>query len=117
MQTDALFHMDPEPRPGRETGTHGRWAGKLSADARAIVRAMLPGPCWRCGKHLDPESADWTAGHIIDRMDGGDNGAGNLAPECKHCNYSAGGRRGAAITNLRHTERTDIPRMRRPQWF
>lgn len=116
VEQDGLFHMDPEPRPDRESPERQRWAGNLSKQARAIVGAMLPAPCWRCGTMLTKDSK-WTAGHLTDRVDGGGNEPGNLAPECSRCNYSAGGKRGAAITNSRKVEAIDINRVRRINWF
>ena len=77
---------------------------------------MLPAPCWRCGRLLTLEDK-WTAGHVTDRVDGGGNEPGNLAPECPRCNYSAGGKRGAATTNVRKLEATDITRYRRKKWW
>jgi hypothetical protein len=79
---------------------------------------MLPATCWRgCGTLLTVEADNWTAGHITDRVDGGSNEPSNLAPECKRCNYSAGGKRGAAITNGRKLEATDLQRYRRVKWW
>lgn len=108
--------MAHEPRPDREAPERPKWGGALSAAARAIVGAMLPAPCWRCGKLLTKDDK-WTAGHIEDRIDGGTNDPGNLAPECPGCNYSAGGKRGAATTNSRKLEATDLPRYRRVKWW
>lgn len=113
-----LFDMDHEPRPDREGPARTKWAGNLSTKARAIVGAMLPAPCWRgCGTMLTKEDDNWTAGHIEDRVDGGTNDPSNLAPECKRCNFSQGGKRGAAITNGRRIEAVDIQRVRRITWL
>lgn len=113
-----LFEMAHEARPDREGVARPKWAGNLSKQARATVRAMLPALCWRgCGTMLTVEDDNWTAGHIEDRVDGGDNSPSNLAPECRKCNFGAGGRRGAAITNARKIEATDITRVRRIQWW
>lgn len=71
------------------------WSGSLVKRARRHVAAMLPAPCWRCGRLLDIDSA-WTVGHLIDRADAPHLAAdpGNWAPECSRCNYSAGARSG-----------------------
>lgn len=73
--------------------------------ARAYWRARLVAagslPCWRCGKALTVHSR-WTVGHLRDRVSGGSvTDRSNQWPECARCNYSAGGKVGAAITNAR----------------
>lgn len=112
----GLFDMAPEPRTDREGPARKKWAGNVSAQARKIVAAMLPGPCWRCGRLLTKDDT-WTAGHITDRVDGGTDEPSNLAPECGKCNYSAGGKRGAAITNGRKVEAVNLTRFRRLAWW
>ena len=112
----AMFGGDLEQRPAA-SGRRKRWGGHDSRAARAIVAAMLPAPCWRCGRMLTLADK-WTAGHLEDRADGGGDHAGNLAPECGRCNYSAGGKRGAAITNGRHAEAAGhIERVGRIKWW
>jgi hypothetical protein len=102
MEQGGLFDMEPLERPAKpeRTGKH-KWGGRASHNARKIVRAMLPAGCYRCGGIItleDPESS-WHAGHIEDRGQGGEDKASNYAPEHAHCNTSAGGKLGAAITN------------------
>ena len=80
-----------------------RWGGSTARTARAYWRARLQAegglPCWRCGAMLTTASR-WTVGHIEDRAAGGSvTDPTNQWPECARCNYSAGGRLGAAITN------------------
>lgn len=112
-----LFHMAHEARADREGPARQKWAGNLSKKAREIVGAMLPAYCWRgCGTWLE-KAGTWTAGHIEARTDGGGNEPSNLAPECGKCNYSDGGKRGAAITNGRRIEAVDIQRVRRIKWW
>lgn len=84
--------------------------------ARAAVGATLPAPCWRCGKVLTKDDK-WTVGHLEDRTDDGTDDLSNLKPECPKCNYSAGGKRGAEITNSRKVEAVDIARVRRVKWW
>lgn len=110
----ALFHVDVPPEPERPA--RKRWGGRDSEKARAIVRRMLPGACWRCGRPLDVDDK-WHAGHVQDRMDGGQDSPDNLAPECEPCNLSAGGKRGAAITNGPATERRVQLQERTVKWW
>ena len=111
-----LFHMEHE-RPDRAHQPGAKWGGHLSRKARAIVKAMLPGACWRCGTPLTVEG-EWHAGHVEDRGTGGELlNPSNLAPECTPCNLSAGGKVGAAITNGRRIEAVDIARIRRTKWW
>lgn len=113
-----LFYMAPEPQEARQEPSRPKWAGNLSKQARDVVRAMLPAMCWRgCGTQLEPDGDNWTAGHITDRADGGGNEPSNLAPECKRCNYSHGGKRGAAVTNARKLEPVNLARVRRVSWW
>lgn len=96
-----------------------RWGGAQSTKARAKCRSMLPAPCWRCGRLLTREmpETEWQAGHTTDRADGGNDG--DVMPECTSCNLSAGGRRGAAMTNQRHQQAQAGPihRDKEPQWW
>lgn len=112
----ALFDMAHEPRPDREGPARKKWAGSVVTAARKIVGAMLPAPCWRCGTMLTKESK-WTVGHLEARADDGGDTASNYAPECGKCNFSEGGKRGAAITNSRKVEAIDIERVRRIKWW
>ena len=116
-----LFHMEAAERAPRAGSTKPKWGGSASVKARAIVRRMLPAPCWRCGGLItreDPESA-WHAGHVNDRGAGGEDSASNYMPEHAGCNTSAGGKVGAAITNAKraHTKAPTIARERTPQWW
>lgn len=113
-----LFYMPQERQEQGQDGLgRGKWAGNLSKQARDVVRAMLPAYCWRgCGTYLEPDGK-WTAGHITDRADGGGNEPSNLAPECEPCNYSHGGKRGAAVTNARKQEAVSLTRVRRVSWW
>lgn len=113
----ALFDMAHEARPDREQPQGKKWAGAVVTEARRIVAAMLPAPCWRgCGTILTKDSK-WTVGHIEARETGGGDVASNYLPECPSCNFSEGGKRGAAITNGRRVEAVDIARVRRTKWW
>lgn len=100
----GLFAIATPTRPsGRK-----RWGGRDSERARAHCRALLPHPCQRCGGIItpdDPEST-WHAGHIIDRMDGGEHDPTATLPEHARCNTRAGGQRGAAVTNAHRAQDT-----------
>lgn len=77
------------------------WSGRKVTAARAYWAPRLPLPCWRCGRQLT-RYGPWTVGHIVDRALGGSKtDPANQWPECPKCNFSAGGKRGAAITNAK----------------
>lgn len=82
-----------------------RWAGSVVRAARAHWLPRLPLPCRRCGRPVvnDPSKRNggWTVGHIEDRWTGGSDSITNTWPEHSGCNYSAGGKVGAAMTNSR----------------
>lgn len=81
--------------------TARQWSGRVVTSARAYWSGRLPLPCWRCGRMLTRASR-WTVGHLTDRASGGSvTDRANQWPECAHCNYSAGGRVGAARRNAR----------------
>lgn len=91
------------------------WSGSKVRRARTYWQQRLPLPCWRCGRVLTRYSK-WTVGHVIDRAAGGSTtDPANQWPECASCNFSAGGKVGAAITNARRpvaVERRDSERAR-----
>jgi hypothetical protein len=120
---DKLFDlpeaMEREHRiASAKTGT--KWGGIKSKKARDKCRSMLPWACRKCGGEIPagaPE-ASWQAGHREDRMDGGNEDG--IEPEHSHCNMSAGGKRGAAITNgqkLQQVNQVPIDRENEPQWW
>ena len=53
--------------------------------------------CWRRGCPIHP-GQPFDVGHLDPN---GGHALSNLAPECRRCNRSEGGRRGAALTNAR----------------
>lgn len=78
-----------------------KWSGRVVTRARAYWAVRLPLPCRRCGKPVTKDQR-WQVGHIVDRADrGAVADIANQWPEHGKCNESAGGRRGAAITNAR----------------
>ena len=117
---DKLFDL-PEAQEREVRIAGAKWGGQRSTRARKICRAMLPHACRKCGEVInrdDPESS-WDAGHREDRADGGtDDG---IEPEHAHCNRSAGGKRGAAVTNgmKQQAPGATVPqdREREPQWW
>ena len=111
--TEALFDMEPVQRS--PAAPKKRWGGHASTKARAHVRRMLPGPCNRCGG-LVTDEMDWHADHVMERGQGGTDSPDNYRPAHAHCNTSAGGKIGAAITNGVQV-RPEVTRERRPRWW
>ena len=95
--TEALFDLPGLPEAA-QAPTGRRWGGNDSRKARAIVRAMLPAPCTRCGEPVT-EDMEWHADHVQEAAFGGEDRASNYGPAHARCNTSAGGRIGAAMTN------------------
>ena len=85
-----------------------RWGGSASRGARAVCRPLVDAgaPCLRCGKPILP-GEPWHADHIIDRALGGLDTPDNLWPSHERCNTSAGGKRGAQITNAWRAEQRE----------
>ena len=82
--------------------TKNRWAGRPVTQARASWLRRLPVQCCRCGKPVvhDPgkKQGGWQVDHWpVPRELGGT----ATWPAHTFCNLSAGGKRGAAITNSR----------------
>lgn len=89
------------------------WSGRKVTTARAHWVARLPLPCYRCGK---PVTADmkWTVEHLLERAYGGsETSTSNQWVSHAHCNYSGGGKIGAAITNGRRS--TTVERLESEQ--
>lgn len=111
--------MEPLERPDAvEPGTRKKWGGGASRKARELCRAMLPAACPSCGGMITaatPEK-EWHAGHMEDRAQGGQDGAGNYYPEHARCNTSKGGKLGAAIRNGK-TVAVDWQRERTIKWY
>ena len=94
------------------------WSGRKVTTARAHWRGRLqagPLPCYRCGKPVTVHDR-WTVEHLLERAYGGsETDVSNQWVAHLHCNSSAGGRIGAAITNGRRSatvERMDSERSR-----
>lgn len=108
FEQGGLFDMAPleAPRTGRPAKK--KWGGRAVMKLRQALGNTLPAPCWRCGKTVQPGDS-WHVGHIQDRSDGGQDDArlitlAEVAVECARCNLSAGGKRGAAVTNSRKVQ-------------
>lgn len=87
------------------------WHGHASRSARAQIRPRLPLPCCRCGRLVIPDPSKphegWQPDHWpIPRELGGT----EMWPAHSHCNMSAGGKRGAQITNEKKARRINQPR-------
>lgn len=79
------------PRKGTTTEKgYGSSHQRLRARWTPKVKAGLV-DCARCHQPINPDQP-WQLGHTDDRT-------GYQGPEHTHCNLSAGGRKGAAITN------------------
>ena len=109
-----LFHIEGLPRS--HASPKKRWGGHASTKARAHVRRMLPAPCNRCGD-LVTDEMEWHADHVMERGQGGTDSPDNYLPAHAHCNTSAGGRIGAAITNGTRVTPAPVTRERRPRWW
>ena len=83
------------------------WTGWQSTKARRYWQPRLPLPCCRCGRPVMPDS-QWQVDHWpIPREFGGT----ETWPAHSLCNMSAGGKRGAEITNARKLEAKQLERM------
>lgn len=74
------------------------WSGYTVTQARAHWRARLPLPCYRCGRPVI-DGQRWHVEHIVPREFGGSLGVENQWVSHAGENESAGGKRGAQITN------------------
>lgn len=87
--------------------TQRRWGGQQSTTARAAWAPRLPLPCCRCGKPVIPNPAlphdGWEVDHWPTPYE---HGGRDTWPAHTDCNRSAGGRRGAQITNAQRTTTT-----------
>jgi hypothetical protein len=110
---EALFEMEPVQRS--PASPKKRWGGHASTKAMAAVRRMLPAACSRCGG-LVTDEMDWHADHLTERAQGGTDSPDNYGPAHAHCNTSAGGKIGAAITNGVRVQ-PGVTRVRRPSWW
>lgn len=102
------------------------WHGADVRRERARWKPRLPVPCCRCWKPVIPNPAlphdGWDVDHWpIPREQGGT----ETWPAHSSCNLSAGGRRGAEITNTRRSQaapaqgarmRPERERRIRPRW-
>lgn len=99
------------------------WHGTDVRKARAYWKPRLPVPCCRCQRPVipDPRQPDdgWNVDHWpIPRELGGT----QTWPAHRLCNLSAGGKRGAQITNARRADkpannmRPERERRIRPRW-
>lgn len=85
------------------------WSGDVVRRARARISARgWPQPCCRCGRMVQPHER-WQVDHYpISREQGKALGIPldtlPTAPAHARCNESAGGKRGAQITNAKHSK-------------
>lgn len=76
------------------------WSPEDSKLWRKRLGPLLPLPCPRCGRLVQPEQK-WDVDHIIALSQGGTKTADNLTPAHIRCNRSHGGKLGAAVTNAK----------------
>ena len=99
-------------RPGIERIPAKPWGGHDSRKARAACAQLVAAgaPCCRCRRPILPGQA-WHADHWpIPREQGGT----QVAPAHARCNTSAGGERGAQVTNSRRRAGQQPPAMSGP---
>lgn len=87
-----------------------KWNGNAVRKHRAYWRPLLPQPCCRCGLPVfanpSAKGEGWQVDHWpIPREFGGT----ETRPAHAHCNLSAGGKRGAQITNERRRKKSTRP--------
>lgn len=88
-----------------------RWGGAEAKKARDYWAPRLPVPCCRCGLPVIPDPSKkgdgWQPDHFpIPREFGGT----ETWPAHMFCNLSAGGKRGAQLTNERKNVQVRTPR-------
>ena len=88
---------NPQRKGAHHTGAYQKMARQVVLAARADVTTR----CWRCGlmlhehaPHKNGRLAFWTAGHVVTGEV-----LSPLLPEASTCNFTAGGRTGAARTS------------------
>ncbi|MBP1326726.1 hypothetical protein JOF28_001958 [Leucobacter exalbidus] len=69
-----------------------------SPKLRKLIEPQLPLPCVECRRPVMP-GAKFDVAHIQGAEHGGAPALGNVGPAHPQCNRSAGGKRGAQITN------------------
>ena len=78
------------------------WSGSEVRAARAYWSARMPWPCCRCGRLIVPDPAARHSGWQVDHWPiPREAGGTETQPAHARCNESAGGKRGAQITNGR----------------
>lgn len=103
-------------RKGDTTVSENKWAGRKVTTARAKLAALLPSPCYRCGRIItgdkDIDGDTWDVDHVTSRAEGGDHDLTNLTHSHSRCNRRHGGKLGnerkakAKEVRVIETERT-----------
>ncbi len=71
---------------------HGkRWTGNRVVKARARWASLLPLPCTRCGRPVEP-GTPWDVDHMVPLSAGGSPGWDNQGPAHRSCNRAHGAR-------------------------
>ncbi|SEM73594.1 HNH endonuclease [Cryobacterium luteum] len=71
-----------------------------SPKIRASIEARLPMPCVEGCGHLVERGQAWHVAHIQPASQGGRTTPANTGPAHAKCNLRAGGKMGAAVTNV-----------------
>lgn len=112
------------PDAGGHTHLRERMARKYSSTrsgaARKVAAALLPCPCFRCGRIVTADMR-WNADHTISRVEAEAMGIPQheqdrmVAPSHAHCDASHGAKLGNQLRGRRTPEQRTIPRVERPQ--
>ncbi len=71
--------------PGHVRAHYRGGYARRAAAVRARANVDPTTRCWRCGRTKAEHGQPWQAGHVVDGLVGGE-----LRPECRTCNASAG---------------------------
>jgi hypothetical protein len=97
-----------------------QYSSKRSVSARKTVAALLPAPCYRCGRIVTADMK-WEADHTTSRVQAEALGISEVeqdrmvAPAHASCNHKHGAKLGNALKAKAKTEPRRVPQVKRPQ--
>lgn len=97
-----------------------QYSSKRSVSARKTVAALLPAPCYRCGRIVTADMK-WEADHTTSRVQAEALGISEVeqdrmvAPAHASCNHKHGAKLGNALKAKAKTEPRKVPQVKRPQ--
>lgn len=97
-----------------------QYSSKRSNSARKTVAALLPAPCYRCGRTVTAEMK-WEADHTISRIQAEALGISEVeqdrmvAPAHASCNHRHGATLGNQLRAKAQMPPRSVPRVARPQ--